>query len=318
MPYITPAFYYENGGSYNPTTGLFEVTGAEGANWGEYQYVPLLQIVNDFELIYVGNNEELNNVPRYKILWHAKQAIKLLNFDAFREVKVLQLSLSDELRFVLPQDYVNWVRISLYENGMLYPLTQNIQTNFSDAYLQDDEYRILFDEDGYVLKPEQSNFDLDRLDGVKKSIYLNANSPYYGNEGYYIDGQWYFDYPIGGRYGLNTETANANPTFSIDRKGGVINFSSGLSGKSIIIEYVSDGMEGGDNSLITVNKLFEKYVYAYINYELLSRKKNIPLYIRREAKRERRAELANARIRMSDMHPGRLLMNLRGQNKWIK
>jgi hypothetical protein len=43
------------------------------------------------------------------------------------------------------------------------------------------------------------------------------------------DGAWYFEYGIGARYGLNTETANANPTFKINPKGGVINFSSGVA-----------------------------------------------------------------------------------------
>ena len=64
--------------------------------------------------------------------------------------------------------------------------------------------------------------------------------------------------------GLNTETANVNPTFAIDKKAGVINFNSDMIDRLCILEYVSDGMEGGDDSLITVNKLFEKYVYAYI------------------------------------------------------
>ena len=98
------------------------------------------------------------------------------------------------------------------------------------AYLQDDKCRILFDHDGNILKPENSNLDLERIKGGLKSIYLNKNSIFYGYEGYCCDGYWYFDYTIGSRFGLNTETANANPTFSIDSKGGVINFSSGMAG----------------------------------------------------------------------------------------
>ena len=74
-------------------------------------------------------------------------------------------------------------------------------------------------------------------------MYINENSPYDGNEGWCIDGLWYFDFPVGGAaFGLNTETANANPTFRIDPKAGVINFSSAMSGQSCILEYVSDGM----------------------------------------------------------------------------
>jgi hypothetical protein len=129
---------------------------------------------------------------------------------------------------------------------------------------------------------------------------------------------WFFERGIGDRYGLNTETANANPTFTIDKKAGVINFSSFMSGESVILEYVSDGMENGDDSLVTVNKLFEKYVYAYIMYEILNSKLGVQEYVVLRARKEKTSLLRNAKIRISNIHPGRLLMNLRGQNKWVK
>jgi len=218
----------------------------------------------------------------------------------------------------LPPDYVNWVRVSLYKNGVLRPLSENIQTNWSDAYLQDNTCRILFDHDGNILKPSTSFLDLQRITGGKTSIYLNENSPYNGQEGYCVDGLWYFEYPIGGRYGLNTETANQNPTFSINKKGGVINFSSGMAGEFCVVEYVSDGMENGDDSEISINKLFEEYVYAYMKYVILSSKYGIQEYIINRTRKEKSALLRNAKIRLSNIHPGRLLMNLRGQNKLIK
>jgi hypothetical protein len=36
------------------------------------------------------------------------------------------------------------------------------------------------------------------------------------------------------------------------------------------------------------------------------------------AKKEKTAILRNTRIRLGNIHPGRLLMNMRGQDKWIK
>ena len=35
-----------------------------------------------------------------------------------------------------------------------------------------------------------------------------------------------FTYGLGGKYGMNTSLANQNPNFRIDKKGGVINFST--------------------------------------------------------------------------------------------
>ena len=307
MAYITQYQYYENGGN-----------APNNANWGSYQYVSLEDIVNNFMLMYYGNHSLINNEPRYKILFHAKRAIQELNYDAFKETKILELTVCDTLRYVLPDDYVNWIRVSMYKDGLLRPLTENIQTNWSSAYLQDNECRILFDIDGNALRPQDSTIDYERIRGGKQSIYLNQNSEMYGRAGYCCDGEWYFEYCIGARYGLNTETANANPTFKIDPKGGVINFSSGVANELIILEYVSDGMENGDDSLVTVNKLFEEYIYAAIEYAILNSKLRVQEYVVARARKRKQALLRNAKIRISNIHPGRLLMNLRGRDKWLK
>lgn len=307
MAYISQYQYYENGGVV-----------PEDKNWGSYQYVSLSDIVTNFLLMYSGNHSLVNNEERYKILFHAKRAVQELNYDAFKEIKVLQLEVADNLIFVLPSDYVNWVRISLYKDGWLRPLSENIQTLSSKAYLQDNTGRILFDQNGNALSPEYSGIDFDRLRMRKKSIYLNQGNQYNGQLGWNYDGMWYFDYNIGTAYGLNTETANFNPTFNIDRKSGVINFDSSMSGESCVLEYVSDGMEGGDDSLITVNKLFEDYVYAAIEYNILSSKLGVQEYIVNRSRKKRRALYNNAKIRISNIHPGRLLMNMRGMDKQIK
>ena len=307
MAYISQYEYYENNGN-----------APEDANWGSYQYVSLYDIVNNFMLMYAGNHSLINNEERYKILFHAKRAIQELNYDAFKEIKILELAVCNTLRYVLPSDYVNWVRISIFKNGLLYPLTENIQTNWSDAYLQDNNCRILFDQDGNALSPQYSDLDVARITGGKKSIYLNKNSIFYGYQGWEYDGYWYFGWEIGDRFGLNTETANSNPTFSINKKAGVINFSSGMAGELCVLEYVSDGMENGDISEISVNKLFEEYVYAFIEYSLLNSKLGVQEYIITRARKRKSALLRNAKIRISNIHPGRLLMNLRGQDKWLK
>lgn len=307
MAYISQYQYYENGGNQ-----------PEDANWGSYQYVSLYDIVNNFMLMYAGNHSLVNNEERFKILFHAKRAIQELNYDAFKELKVLELTVNDTLQYILPSDFVNWVRVNLYKDGYLRPLTENIQILSSLAYLQDQTGKILFDQDGNALSPQFSEIDVQRLAGTKKSIYLNPQSRYNGQYGYNVNGVWYFDYSLGERYGLNTETANFNPTFAIDKRAGVINFNSDMYAQSVILEYISDGMQNGDDSLVSVNKLFEKYVYAYIQYEILNSKLGVQEYIVNRARKEKSALLRNAKIRMSNIHPGRLLMNLRGMDKWLK
>lgn len=323
MAYISQFQYYTNNGN-NPTD----------ANWGSYQYVSLFDIVNNFQLMYTGNHSLVNNEERYKVLFHAKRAIQELNYDAFKEIKALELSVCDQLRYVLPSDYVNWVRISLYHNGVLMPLSENIQTLSAKAYLQDNDCNILFDQNGNILEPQFSNIDYERIKGTKKSIYLNQGHQFHGHEGYCCDGNWYFEHGIGARFGLNTETANRNPTFNIDKKAGVINFDSAILGyvhnnnnndpnqhhssATVILEYVCDGMENGNESAVSVNKLFEHYVYAYIRYEILNAKFGVQEYVVARARKEKQSLLRNAKIRISNIHPGRLLMNMRGMDKIIK
>jgi len=306
MAYINDYAYYANSGAI-----------PQYKNWGSYQYVSLNDIVNNFMLMYQGNHELINNLNRYQVLFHAKRGIQELNYDAMKEVKVLQMDLDDNLRFILPSDYVNWVRISQYLNGVLYPLTENIQTGWASTYLQDNNAKIIYDQDGNVLKPQFSQLDMSFTSGAK-TIYLNESSAYNNQSGWNVDGCWYFDFGIGARFGLNTETANANPTFSIDKQRGVINFSSIGNGASVVVEYVSDGMENGEDGSISVNKLFEEYLYAYIRYSLLNGRLGVQEYIVNRARKDKSSLLRNAKIRLSNIHPGRLLMSLRGQDKWLK
>ena len=77
-------------------------------------------------------------------------------------------------------------------------------------------------------------------------------------------------------------------------------------------------MEGGVDSEVSVNKLFEEYVYAYIQYAILNAKQGVQEFIVNRARKNKSALLRNAKIRMSNIHPGRLLMNMRGKDKWIK
>ena len=302
MAYISDFKYYEED---------------NGENFGSSQYIELSEIVNNFMLMYVGNHEIINNMPRYKVLFHAKRAIQELHYDAMKDVKVLEQSVTDRLQVILPSDYVNYVRISMYRDDVLFPLVENMQTNYSKAYLKDNNDKILFDNNGRVLEG-LSELDYDRIHKLQKSLYP-GDGIMNGKLGYYDGTNWYFDRFIGARYGLNTETANINPTFRIDNRSGVINFSSEVvEGQKIVIEYISDGLEKGEDSQVVVNKLAEEFIYAYIRYMILSTKLGVQEYIVRRAQKEKTALYRNAKLRMSNLHPSRLLMSLRGQYKWIK
>jgi hypothetical protein len=246
-------------------------------------------------------------------LFHAKRAIQELNYDALRNIKVLELQLSDQLKMVLPPDYVNYVRISLLKNGVLFKLTENRTVLSATAYLQDNNTDIIFDVNGEVVIGT-SKLDIMRQDN---QLYTGPG-PYSGSYGWSYDGNWYFGYAVGGRYGLATDEANSNPKFYINKAAGVIDFSTGVENGYIVLEYISDGMENGDDSLITINKLAEDYIYNYLKWAVLNNKYGVNEYVINRVKKEKTASLRNTKIRLSNLHPARLLMSLRGQNKIIK
>ena len=306
MAYINQKKYYTNDG-VNPTNEY----------WGSYQYVSLEDIVKNFQLMYAGNHALVNNSNRFKILFHAKRGIQELNYDAFKEIKSLELKVYDDLRFVLPSDYVNWVKLYLLRDNVLRELTENIQVQSAVSFIQSATATFQYDSEGNATEVE-SNLDSERKDGSLKSIYLNDETDGEVNPNvYYYDNDLY-NYRIGARYGLETETANINPTFTIDKKAGVINFDSTMANQQCVLQYISDGMENGDDSKISVNKLFEEYIYAYIQYAILNSKFGVQEYIINRASKTKPALLRNPKIRLRNIHPSRLLMNLRGEDKWLK
>ncbi len=306
MAYINQRKYYTNDGT-NP----------EDANWGSYQYVSLEDVVKNFQLMYAGNHALVNNVSRFKILFHAKRGIQELNYDAFKEIKNLELTVYDDLRFVLPPDYVNWVKLYLFQGNTLRELTENIQVQSAVSFIQSSTSSFTYDSDNNATVVS-STLDAARTDGSLNSIYLNQNNEADANNNCIDCDDDIYNSRIGARYGLNTETANINPTFTIDKKAGVINFDSTMANKQCVLQYISDGMENGDDSKMSVNKLFEDYIYAYVQYALLNSKFGVQEYIVNRARKNKQALLRNAKIRLSNIHPSRLLMNMRGEDKWIK
>ena len=306
MAYINQRKYYTNDGT-NP----------EDANWGSYQYVSLEDVVKNFQLMYAGNHELVNNVSRFKILFHAKRGIQELNYDAFKEIKNLELTVYDDLRFVLPPDYVNWVKLYLFQGNTLRELTENIQVQSAVSFIQSSTSSFTYDSDNNATVVS-STLDAARTDGSLNSIYLNQNNEADANNNCIDCDDDIYNSRIGARYGLNTETANINPTFTIDKKAGVINFDSTMANKQCVLQYISDGMENGDDSKMSVNKLFEDYIYAYVQYAILNSKFGVQEYIVNRARKNKQALLRNAKIRLSNIHPSRLLMNMRGEDKWIK
>ena len=120
----------------------------------------------------------------------------------------------------------------------------------------------------------------------------------------------------GQRYGLEPETSNKNGWFTINNREGKISFSSNLKGKLILFQYISDGLS--TDAETKVPKLAEEALYMHIAHAVLASRINIPEYIVQRYKKDRRAALRNAKIRLSDLKLNTLVQVMRNKSKWIK
>ena len=120
----------------------------------------------------------------------------------------------------------------------------------------------------------------------------------------------------GRKYGLDPQYSQINGSFFIDQLRGLIKFSSELSGKTITLHYVSDGL--GTDAEMVVHKFCEEAVYKHIAYGILSTRSNIPPFIVQRFKKERFAETRKAKIRLSNIKIEEFTQVLKGMGKQIK
>jgi hypothetical protein len=120
----------------------------------------------------------------------------------------------------------------------------------------------------------------------------------------------------GERYGLEPEHAQVNGSFYIDDRTGSIHFSSNLAGKTIVLDYISDGLATDEE--MVVPKLAEEAMYKWIMYGVLSSKVGIPEYQIARAKKEKFAEIRKAKLRLSNIKLEQITQILRGKSKHIK
>jgi len=250
--------------------------------------------------IYTGDDQAVDNVPRSRVIFFAKRAIQELNYDSLRQIKVLEEVIDSDLKMIMPSDFVGLVRISLEKNGVLFPMWEDSVRMSAIKYQVDANNDLVFDGSGYVQEVE-SDLDADRVAGDNELVDDDCTV-----------------YQFGAKFYLDPSKANVNPMYSIDRNSGVINFNSEMDGETVVLEYVSDGMEGGDATLIKVHKFFEEYVYEYITFHVLKGKRGIPQYEKNAAQKRMAAHRRNAKIRIGDFTGPKLRMALRGKGKWIK
>jgi len=440
----------------------------DSSAFGEYQFVSLNDIIEYFMFVYVGEDKIISKASRTDVAFHAQRGLAELSFDTFKSCKSKEITIPASLQMVLPQDYVNYTKISwvdnagikhllyptsktsnpekyqadtnseyLFHNGDLIPsgelvkngnfhgnnrywnlnetysddgiidpsgsATQPVTTSVVTATLGDPEqgwfykknairaydvvdtqgiiqtnlsiksgesYKITYTLSSYTsgafrLSIIDENGDITSMtDATANGTYsetlvaggTNANyfsssimfqnigstngnvildgvsiirigdeetsatwsnykssTPSENQDDYQDDTYWPID---GGRYGLDPQHSQANGSFYIDCKSGKIHFSSNISGKTVILDYISDSL--GTDAEMKVHKFAEQAMYAWISHAILAGKSNIPEYQVNRFKRERFAAIRTAKLRLSNIKLEEITQTLRGKSKQIK
>ena len=153
----------------------------------------------------------------------------------------------------------------------------------------------------------------DKADTDTWANYKSNTPSENNNDDYEDDTYWPLD---GQRYGLDPQHAQANGSFYIDCVSGKIHFSSNVSGKTVILDYISDSL--GTDEEMQVHKFAEEAMYKWIAYAILSTRANTQEYIVQRFKKEKFAETRKAKLRLSNIKLEEITQILRGKSKQIK
>tara|TARA_R110001583_G_scaffold40686_1_gene129670 strand:- start:3311 stop:4447 length:1137 start_codon:yes stop_codon:yes gene_type:complete len=283
-------------------------------NNGEYEYIKIKDVVDNFMTAYVGDGKYITNVKRKDVVFHAKRGLQEFSYDTLRSLKSQELSIPDSLNIIIPQDYVNYTRLAWVDsNGVqrtIFPANA-LTMNPVDPLIQDTEG-----------EPIQDNFqsNIEAAQGLIEERWNSSNErdltgDRRDEESNVYNWAWWKT-AYGQRYGMDPAVSQSNGWFTIDDRRGMFSFSSDLVGKVITLEYISDGLAYDADTKIP--KMIEEAMYMHIVYSILSSKMNVPEYVVQRFKKDRRAQLRNAKIRLSNLKLDTLIQTMRGKSKWLK
>ena len=118
----------------------------DGNDYGNYQFTSLDDVISQFIIAYVGEDKIISKIKRTDVAFHAQRAMQELSFDTFKSCKSQEITVPASLQMILPQDYVNYTKISWVDSAgikhLLYPTsktsnpTNPLQTTDGDLIFQ--------------------------------------------------------------------------------------------------------------------------------------------------------------------------------------
>jgi hypothetical protein len=286
-------------------------------NYDDYSYIKLNDVINNFQVAYVGAGKNIPSVKRTDLIFHAKRAMQEFSYDTLNSIKSQELSIPPSLSVVIPQDYVNYVKMSWVDSmGVKRPIypANNLTINPGSMPLQDSVGVPTQDNFGEnlegtsIIEARWARADDNLLNGQANNL-RQINFDYDGYDNSRDIGQ-------GQLYGLDPQYSQTNGWFTINHREGKMSFSNNLASALIILEYISDGLAYDLDT--KVPKMAEEAMYAYMHYAVVASRSGQPEYVINRLNREKVSKLRNAKIRLSNIKLDEIVQVMRGKSKWIK
>ena len=240
---------------------------------GNYQWFTFNEVISELEIIASDNDSYINNTRRSQFINAAKQGIKLLQRKIKKDTSVIQFNVPDNLTFPYPQDYVNWVSISVIFDNVLVPVFINKGINTALTMMQQGN-TFVYDNEGNVVRTPTKNITND-------SRYLKVETKY-----------------------ANQMSTQGQAVFN--NLQARISFGSDMQGMSIVLEYYSDGLftwtlsdrEIEDRKLkpIRIHKDLKEVLIKYVYQEIVGYRRSVPANEKQRAKQEYKTYLHQAKL----------------------
>jgi hypothetical protein len=287
-------------------------------NYGSYEYIKLSDAIDNFMVGYVGDGKLIQSAKKSDVLFFAKRSLQEFSYDTLKSVHSQELTIPPSLSVVLPQDYVNYVRVSFIDQlgvkRIIYP-ANNLTINPYENPIQDAQGVPTQDNfgenlEGTSITEERWASANDNL--LNGQLLNNINEAIDFQNAYGFEGSWNW----GRQYGLDPQLAQTNGWFTLNEREGKMSFSSNLANRLIVLEYISDGLAHDIDT--KVPKLAEDALYASILHSIVSTRSGQQEYLVQRLQKDRRAKLRNAKIRLSNIKLDEIVQVMRGKSKWIK
>ena len=215
--------------NYNPLTNAVGGAGATNqstyyntppSNFGEYQYIKLTEIVDNFVAAFVGEGKILATALRGDINFHAHRALQELSYDVLKSCKSQEIEVCPSLKMPLPHDYVNYTKItSVDSNGIEHVIYPTRHTSHPFAVEQNGECGYEFNADGSIKHQETCE------EGEEKTCDATAINNFFN---------WYTTWVS------YTNTWPAYPTITGTIFDGSISIADGVEGDNIALVLLND------------------------------------------------------------------------------